>query len=265
MRVSGRWKLLSTVVALGGLLAGCALRPAPPATAPGAVPPPAPVSAQGVPPGAASPETPAPHVGTPYDVIPQESLLTILVYRGGTLASVGHNHVIASHDLTGTVYLPADPLQSSFELHLPVGSLTVDEAALRAAQASPDFPPDVSEGAKQGTRHNMLGPALLDAEHSPEIVLRALRMEKTAEADRVLARVQCVVRGAARTLAVPVRYESRGGELVVSGEMPLKQTDVGLTPFTAMLGALQVQDEMRVSFRVVARVATVKTDPARTP
>src|SRR5580658_9387871 len=116
MRVKGRWKLLATVLALGGLLAGCAVRPAPP---------PAPGSAQGVAPGAAFPETPAPHVGTPYDVIPQESLLTILVYRGGTLASAGHNHVIASHDLTGTIYLPADPLQSSFELHLPVGSLTV--------------------------------------------------------------------------------------------------------------------------------------------
>jgi hypothetical protein len=256
MRVKARWKLLATVLALGGLLAGCAVRPAPP---------PATGSAQGVAPGAAFPETPAPHVGTPYEVIAQESLLTILVYRGGTLASAGHNHVIASHDITGTVYLPADPLQSSFELHLPVGSLTVDEAALRAEQASPDFPPDVSEGAKQGTRHNMLGPALLDAEHSPEIVLRALRMEKTAEAERVLARVQCIVRGDARTLAVPVRFESRGGELVVSGEMPLKQTDLGLTPFSAMLGALQVQDEMRVSFRVVARAATVKRDPSRPP
>jgi len=248
MRVRGRWKLLATVVALGGLLVGCAVRPAPPA-APGI----APVAA----PGVAFPETPAPHVGKPYDVIPQESLLTILVYRGGTLASAGHNHVIASHDLTGTVYLPTDPLQSSFELHLPVGSLTVDEAALRAQQSSPEFPPDVSESAKQGTQHNMLGPALLDAQHSPEIVLRALRMEKTAEADHALARVQCIVRGAARTLTVPVRYESRGDALIVSGEMPLKQTDLGLTPFTAMLGALQVQDEMRISFRIVARAATV--------
>jgi polyisoprenoid-binding protein YceI len=256
MRVSGRWKLLATVVALGGLLAGCAVRPASP---------PAPSGTQGAAPGAvagaAFPETPAPHVGKPYDVIPQESLLTILVYRGGTLASAGHNHVIASHDLTGTVYLPADPLQSSFELHLPVGSLTVDEAALRAQQSSPEFPPGVSESAKQGTQHNMLGAALLDAEHNPEIVLRALRMEKAAEAGQVLARVQCTVRGAARTIMVPVRYESRGGELIVSGEMPLKQTDLGLTPFSAMLGALQVLDEMRVSFRIVARAATVKSSP----
>jgi polyisoprenoid-binding protein YceI len=247
MRMRGRWKHLAAVIALGVFLADCAVRPAPPATAPTAAPPTAP--------GAAFPETPAPHVGTPYDVIPQDSLLTILVYRGGTLASAGHNHVIASHDLGGTIYVAADPLQSSFELHVPVGSLTVDEAALRTQQTSPDFPPDVSEGAKQGTRHNMLGPALLDAEHSPEIVLRALRMEKTAEANSVLARVQCTVREQARTLAVPVRYERRGAELTVSGEMPLRQSDLGLTPFSALLGALQVQDEMRIRFRIVARAA----------
>lgn len=252
MQVSGRCKLLAMVIALAGLLAGCAVRPEP-AVAPTALP------------AAPFPETPAPHVGTPYDVISRDSLLTILVYRGGTLASAGHNHVIASHDLRGTIYLPADPLQSSFELHVPVDSLAVDEPALRAQQASPDFPPDVSEGAKQGTRHNMLGPALLDAEHSPEIVLRALHLEKTADSDRVVAQAQCTVRGNAHTIVVPVRYERRGVELTLSGEMPLKQSDLGLTPFSAMLGALQVQDEMRVSFRIVARAATVETDPSRPP
>jgi len=189
----------------------------------------------------------------------------ILVYRAGTLASAGHNHVIASHDLGGTIYVPADPLQASFELHVPVATLTVDEAALRAQQPPADFPADVSAAAKEGTRHNMLGPALLDAEHSPEIVLRALRSERSADAAGVLARVECTVRGQARTLAIPVRYERRDGQLVVAGELPLKQTDLGLTPFSALLGALQVQDEMRVSFRIVARAAAVKGDPSRPP
>jgi len=202
-------------------------------------------------------------VGTPYDVVAQESLLTILVYRGGTLASAGHNHVIASHDLGGTVYVPADPMRASFELHLPVATLTVDEAALRAQQVSADFPADVSESARAGTRRNMLGAALLDAEHSPEIVLRALRMQKSADAG-MLARVQCMVRGQVRTLAVPVRYERGDDELIVSGALPLRQTDLGLAPFSAMLGALQVQDEMRVSFRIVAKGA-IKTKLSGTP
>ena len=45
------------------------------------------------------------------------------------------------------------------------------------------------------------------------------------------------------------------GLFTYSGELPLRQSDLGLTLFSAMLGALQVQDEMHVSFRIVARAA----------
>jgi hypothetical protein len=71
----------------------------------------------------------------------------------------------------------------------------------------------------------------------------------------VLARLQCTVRGQPHTLAVPVHYERRGGSVVASGELALRQSELGLTPFSAMLGALQVQDEMHVSFRIVAQQA----------
>jgi hypothetical protein len=197
-------------------------------------------------------------------------LLTILVYRAGALASAGHNHVVASHDLSGAIFIPTEILQSSFEIRFPVATLTVDEAALRAQQSAADFPPDVSAGAKEGTRRNMLGEALLDAEHNPEIVLRSLQLEPPGGASpdsaTVRAHVQSSVRGQLRSFTVPVRYRLGGnGTLEVSGEFPLRQSELGLTPFSAMLGALQVQDEMRVSFHIVAQAATLKTAPAGTP
>src|SRR5580704_4158253 len=119
---------------------------------------------------------PAAHVGKPYDVAPAESLLTVLVYRAGALAAAGHNHVIASHTLAGTIYVPEDVRAASFEVRVAVDALTVDEPGLRAEQGGGDFPPDVSESAREGTRHNMLGPALLDAADYPEIVLRSLEL-----------------------------------------------------------------------------------------
>jgi len=139
----------------------------------------------------------------------------------------------------------------------------VDEAALRAQQSAADFPPDVSEDAKEGTRHNMLGAALLDAEHNPEIVLRSLQLEPAdgtaADSGTVQAQVQSSVRGQLRTFTAPVRYRRSGdGTLEVSGELPLRQSELGLTPFSALLGALQVQDEMHVSFHIVARAAAVR-------
>jgi hypothetical protein len=242
MRVTRRWKLLLAGALALAVLGGCPL--------PRHVPAPAPA--------VAVPAALAPHQGTPYDIVAEASLLTVLVYRGGPLASAGHNHVIASHALRGSVYVPRDVLASSFEVHFDVATLTVDEPALRAQQASPDFPPDLPESAREGTRRNMLGEALLDAAHSPEIVLRAVRVEQppvgsTGAADTVLARVQSTVRGEVRSFVVPVRYRLGDGELTVTGEFPLRQSDLGLTPFSAMLGALQVQDEMHVSLRIVAR------------
>jgi hypothetical protein len=249
MRVSARWKLLPALSL--AMLGGC---PSPPRVAPPAPPP---TSAP------TAPSVPAPHVGTPFEILPQSSLLTILVYRGGALASAGHNHVIASHDLSGAIFIPSVILQSSFEVHIPVATLTVDETALRAQQSAADCPPDVSEGAKEGTRRNMLGEALLDAQRSPEIVLRSLQLEPAGSASTdsatVQAHVQSSVRGQLRSFTVPVRYRlGENGTLEASGEFQLRQSELGLTPFSAMLGALQVKDEMQVSFRIVARAAALR-------
>ena len=259
MRVSGRCKLLWPPALLSATLGGCQLPPHVPATPPAQATPAPPVA--------------PPRLGTPYDVVPEASLLVVLVYRAGALASAGHNHVIASHELTGTLYVPPDVRRGSFELHVPVATLTVDEAALRAQQSAADFPPDVSEGAKQGTRRNMLGAALLDAEHSPEIVLRGVGIAPAAApagaaaaaAQAVVARVESTIRDQQRSFSVPVCYRLGDGVLTATGEFALRQSELGLTPFSAMLGALQVQDEMRIRFHIVARRTAVRDAAGAAP
>ena len=230
------------VICLTGALSACPTRP------------PAPPAAVRSP---AAPLPSVPRIGRPYDIVAEQSLLTLIVYRGGALASAGHNHVIASHTLNGTVYVPAEPLASTFEVHVPVAALTVDEPQLRAAENPADFPPDVSQGARDGTRRNMLGPALLDADQYPEVVLQSGRLERadTGASGAATAVIETQVRGHSSTLRVPLRYELTGDTLTVTGEMPLRQSELGLTPFTALMGALAVADEMQVRFRIVARAA----------
>jgi polyisoprenoid-binding protein YceI len=188
--------------------------------------------------------------GVPYKVIGGESLLIVRVYRGGTLARAGHNHIVASHDLAGTVYVAKDLARSSFELEVPVKTLTVDEAELRAAQGA-DFAADVPDSARDGTRRNMLGAAVLDAEHFPQISLRSETLDVAG--DHLMAQVEVRIRDQVHTFTSAVSYTLGSNELIAQGELPLKQTDLGLAPFTALLGALQVQDEMQLQFRIVAR------------
>jgi polyisoprenoid-binding protein YceI len=227
------------VILLIAGLTGCATRQvAPPAPGP-AVPP----------------SLPSPRLGRPFDVIAARSRLLVLVYRAGPLAALGHNHIIACRCLTGTVYLPRDPLRASFDLHVAVGQLTVDDPTLRAAEHSAEFPPDVPQSARQGTRHNMLGEALLNAARYPDITLRAagLRASSDGKPEDLVAHVLVKVRGQVRSLSVPVQYDVQADEVVVTSEFPLRQTDLGLTPFSALGGALTVRDGMKVRLELIAR------------
>ncbi|HEX4675581.1 MAG TPA: YceI family protein, partial [Steroidobacteraceae bacterium] len=238
---------LLAAVLLTTCLAGCPTPPRAPA-----------------PPAGQSAPLPSPlpaHEGRPYDIASTDSLLTIQAFRRGALAKAGHNHVIASHALRGTFYVPADLARTTFEVHMPVTELTVDEAVLRSKENPEEFPPDIPDSAKDGTRRNMLSGALLDGERYPEIVLRSERLEQAPDGSGAqwTAHVQVTVRDRTSSVVVPVHYEQHDDQIVLSGEFPLKQTDLGLTPFSALLGALQVVNEMKIRFRIVARAAPTQT------
>jgi hypothetical protein len=183
-------------------------------------------------------------------VIAEESLLQILVHRGGAMARLGHNHVIASHQLAGSVYVTDDPLQTRFDISFPVNELTVDEPALRE-QAGPDFPPGVPQSARDGTHTNLLSEALLDGAHYPAIRLRATDVIEAAGGYDM--GVEITIKDQVRIVRVPVAVERQDGTLKASGEFPIKQSELGLKPFSIAMGALVVLDDMTVRFGVTAR------------
>jgi polyisoprenoid-binding protein YceI len=209
-----------------------------------------------------APESPAPVQPVPihvapagtveYPVVAAESWLQILVYRGGAMARLGHNHVIASHDLGGYAYVAEDLTQSRFDVSIPVSALTIDEPAMRE-QAGADFPPGVPQSARDGTRANLLSEALLDGTKYPQIRLRAT--EVVAAGDYFDVDVEITIKDQVKHVRVPVRVERTDGTIRARGEFPLKQSELGLKPFSAAMGALLVVDEMRIRFDVVARDA----------
>jgi hypothetical protein len=187
-----------------------------------------------------------------YRVVAEDSLLQILVYRGGAMARLGHNHVIASHHLAGPVYVTDDPLETRFDLGFAVDELTVDEPGLRAA-AGPDFPPAIPASAREGTRNNLLSDALLDAARHPRVRLRATDVRAAGEGYDV--GVEVTFKDSTYALRIPVTVQRQAGAIVATGEFPLRQTELGLSPFSTALGALVVLDEMHVRFEVVARIS----------
>ena len=123
-------------------------------------------------------------------------------------------------------------------------------AELRAA-AGPESPREVPQSAREGTRANLLSEALLDAARHPDIRLRATDV-RTAPGGYDVG-VQVTFRDSNYSLRVPVTVRHEEGLLVATGEFPLRQSDLGLKPFSVAMGTLVVLDDMNVRFRLTAR------------
>jgi polyisoprenoid-binding protein YceI len=181
--------------------------------------------------------------------IQSSSMVHILVYRGGPLARLGHNHVISSTDVQGTVDFNPQLSQSKFLITLPVNTLIVDAAEARA-QEGEDFSASVPDDAREGTRRNLLRAEVLDGEHFPTVSLQSTRIEGTPTAP--LLTLQVTLKGIAREVIVPAQVNFAPNAFTANGEFTLKQTDFGITPFSIGMGALQVKDELKIRFRIDA-------------
>jgi hypothetical protein len=174
-----------------------------------------------------------------YRIDPRSSLLVIEVRRGGSLARVGHDHVVASRDVRGYVL----PIAARADLYVPLSTLSVDEPALRAAA---HFDTTPSAGDIAGTRRNMLV-RVLDAEHYPFARVKVLG----ADADHVEAEIE--LHGVTRIVRVPVQLATGRDRIGVSGALMLRQTDFGIVPLSIFGGAVQVQDALALHFTLQAQ------------
>jgi polyisoprenoid-binding protein YceI len=224
-------------------LAACGAPP-PRQSAPSGVPAPAAGTRTQIPP----PPVP-PRPATRYRIDPGQSELRVLVYRAGPMASLGHNHVISTHELQGWATFDGDPSAAAFAVTVPVSGFVIDDPGQRREEGG-DFADDVTDEARSGTAHNMLGPALLNAADFPALTVRSVSV--TATADSFQARVALEVAGHASVLVVPFTLDRSPRRLVAHGELTLRQSSIGLTPFSVFLGALKVQDELRVKFKFAA-------------
>jgi polyisoprenoid-binding protein YceI len=200
------------------------------------------------PPGGAAPQPPS----TPADVYridPAHSELRVLVYRAGPLAALGHDHAIVNRTIGGWVQFGGAAAAASFSLTVPAAGFIVDDAAVRRDEG-PQFAEETPEDAKAGTLRNMLSPAVLDAGRFPAISIRSVAVTEARGAFEATLSVN--VAGHDSTLVVPFSLERSSGRLTASGAFTLRQSELGLIPFSVFLGALRVQDEMRVKFNLVA-------------
>jgi polyisoprenoid-binding protein YceI len=158
--------------------------------------------------------------------------------------------VVRVQSLRGDIHLAPRFEQSAFELGFSVADLQVDPADARADEGA-EFAVMPSAQAVAATFRNMTGSAVLDADNYPEVTLRLVDIVGPEWGPELTVRVS--LHGVERDVAVPVAIHRTEKTVIVTGLMPLRTSDFGITPFSVLGGGLQVLDEVKIRFRIVAR------------
>ena len=178
-----------------------------------------------------------------YRVDPAASLVAIEVRRGGSLARLGHDHVVASHEVTGYVA----PGEGRADMYVALARLAVDEPGLRK-EAGFDTQP--TESDIEGTRSNMLN-HVLEADKFPYAVI-AVKDADAKEKKATLA-VAITLHGRTRSFQVPAEIDADEKAIAVSGKLDFNQTDFGITPYALLGGAIAVKDGLALRFSIRAK------------
>jgi polyisoprenoid-binding protein YceI len=176
----------------------------------------------------------------------------LLVKKRGALKAFAHDHDIAAREFAGTVvWTPSAVDGASVTIRIPTKKLEVLDTGLSAEDRA-----KVAE--------NMRSKDVLDVEKYPEIVftssfVAASEREKDGRLPLTITG-NLAIHGVTRHAVLKLLLKERGDELEVEGEHKLKQTEFGIEPFSAVFGTVGVQDELSISFRVVARRETAPKD-----
>jgi len=161
--------------------------------------------------------------------------LLILTGVTGPAAAVGHRLTIAMRRWQVTTRWDSDRSVAA--------ELTVDVGSLEVIRGEGGVTP-LSGPEKMLVRRNALG--ALDARKYPHIVFSAGVIDKTDDGYRLSG--DLTIHGETRPQIVDLRTDDQGDSWLLSSETVIRQSDFGVKPYSQLLGALKVADDVTVSF-----------------
>jgi hypothetical protein len=185
-----------------------------------------------------------------YRLVPGESDLRVLVFRSGSLAGLGHNHIVSSRNLNGIVNAGDTAAASSIEILLAAESLVVDDPTIREEEGSA-FSAETNEKDIKATRRNMMSRKLLDADRFEEI--RIVSQHISGEFPEINVEAAITIKGAQHLVDLPAIVERYEDRIIASGSTEISHAELGLSRFTAAFGTMRVGEDMTFKYRIVAR------------
>ena len=170
----------------------------------------------------------------------KKSEFKIFVYKAGIASSFAHDHVMSVEKFKGqVVYDENTPSKSSVYIRVEAKSLKV-------------LDPKVKKSDRAKIKKSMDSDEVLNIKKYPNITFQSSKVE-VKKASGLLLKVtgKLTLHGKTKTISFPVKVTKKGGKLTASGKFKLRQTEFGMTPYSAYLGAVKVKDVIDVQFNII--------------
>ena len=161
-----------------------------------------------------------------HSIGPQDGKVLVNVYKDGVAAKMGHDLTLEATSWSGTADInPDDPSSSSLQVTIPISSLEVIEGK-GGAKA-------LSEGDKRDIKKN-----IAKSLGSGEISFQSDSVSGSS------VKGNLTIGGKSGPVTLNLNVDDSGHATATTS---FKQTDFGIKPFSAMMGALKVKDSVDVS------------------
>ncbi len=168
---------------------------------------------------------------TKHELGPDNATLQVKTYRDGVAQRAGHDLVIDVTDWQATVISAEDATPVRVELRADPLSLRVRDGHGGAKPLSDKDRGDIAKNIDK----KVLG--------SEAIEFRSNDVVRPGDDGRLRVRGELRIAGTTRPLSFDLNMGPDGR---VEGTIPLKQSDWGIKPYSALMGALKVRDDVEV-------------------
>jgi hypothetical protein len=155
---------------------------------------------------------------------PDNGSLKIKTGKEGAAAKAGHDLVLGVNSWSGSI----DVENGSVELTADPGSVEVESGS---GGAKPLSDKDKADIKKAMTEKVLTGPISFKS------------LEGSADGNRLSVRGELDLGAGSNTINAGLTL---GDDGKVTGSIPVTQTDFGITPFKAMMGAMKVKDQVEI-------------------
>jgi polyisoprenoid-binding protein YceI len=203
-----------------------------------------------------------------WQLDPDRSVVALLTHRAGVGARLAHDHLVVAPLAGVTLELDADrPEAARLTVAVRADALEIDAAAARArwggrlaelGALAKGLEP-VPEGDRAKVRAAMLGASQLDAARHPELRVELVSLARRGgDGDARptpgwTARVRLTLRGKTIEKELAVRFELEAGELTAEALGEMRFTELGIEPYSTLLGAIRNDDLFHLFVALAAR------------